>query len=161
MGHIPLTQGLSTLVDDDIFDELNSVKWYAKFNPHTKSYLARRNIAKVGGGQTGSEMSRFITKAPKGMVVDHINHDTLDNRKANLRVCTNQENCRNKQRHAKSSSRFKGVYLIKTTGKWGAKISRNYVQIYLGCYPTEERAAMVYNEVAKSFHGEFAFLNKI
>jgi hypothetical protein len=69
-------------------------------------------------------MHRMIMRPPKGMVVDHINGNGLDNRRCNLRICTRQENARNRRKHADGKSRFLGVYLRGK--KWQAFVGHTY-----------------------------------
>jgi hypothetical protein len=102
-------------------------------------------------------MHRFLMNPAVGMTVDHINKDTLDNRKANLRVCTNQQNVMGKCGHGAS---YKGVSFYKRTGKWVAKIKHNYVTINLGYFDDETEAALAYNKKAKELFGEYATLNE-
>lgn len=90
------------------------------------------------------------------LVVDHINGDTLDNRRKNLRVCTSAQNVRNCKKSRRNTSGFKGVSLAKSTGKWLAYISVNMRNKYLGSFATPEEAHAAYCEAAKKYHGEFA-----
>jgi hypothetical protein len=90
-------------------------------------------------------------------VVDHINGDTLDNRRANLRVCTKSENNRNRRKLHPTTSRFKGVY--KNTKPWIALIECNGKQFVLGRFASEEEAALAYDKAAKEHFGSFARLN--
>jgi len=106
-------------------------------------------------------MHRFIINVPKGKCVDHINNNKLDNRKSNLRICTDAENSRNKgkQRLKHSTSKFKGVS-YKTGHGWYPVLWINNKAISRGHYDTEIEAAFVYNQLAIEYHGEFAKLNK-
>ncbi len=83
---IPLTRGQFALVDDEDLPLVLGQRWYAN-RSSTGQYYA------INGQRLG--MHRLITNCPKGLEVDHINHDTLDNRRSNLRVCTHKENMRN------------------------------------------------------------------
>lgn len=103
-------------------------------------------------------MHRLIMNTPEGMLVDHINHDCLDNRKSNLRICTHAENARNK-RPVIGTSKYKGVYWDKTNKKWEAHIRKGKDVKYLGQFKCEKKAALAYNEKAKELFGEFAYLN--
>jgi hypothetical protein len=106
---------------------------------------------------------RVIMEPLPGMVVDHINHDILDNRKANLRICTHQQNQWNTRpsgRHNKQHG-YKGVRLMKGRKCWRARIYLNGKQIHIGCFTTQIEAALAYNECAKKYYGEFACLNEI
>lgn len=159
MKKIRLSQNKFAIVDNEDFFTLNQWKWYASLNRHTNSFVAVRNFPRTDGRQGAFRMSRVITNAPKGMVVDHINHDTLDNRRQNLRVCTNQENSLNKRRHKITISGFKGVFPRNDKDKWIAFINYNGKRMYLGDYNNKEEAAKAYDEAAHKFHGVFARLN--
>jgi hypothetical protein len=79
-------------------------------------------------------MHRVVVNAPKGTVVDHINGDSLDNRKENLRICTNAENVRNSPKHSNNTSGYKGVIWAKREQKWCAQIIVDGKLINLGYY---------------------------
>ena len=100
------------------------------------------------------------------MLGDHINRNRLDNRRANLRLCTYAQSARNVSKQAshngrKCSSKYKGVTLRKKSGLWMARIDKDYEQYHLGYFENEEDAARAYNEAAIELHGEFASLNEI
>ena len=114
----------------------------------------------MNGGRDKS-VHRVIMDAPKGMDVDHINGDPLDNRKENLRLCTRRENCRNKKVRADSKSGFKGVY-VRPNDRYQAYIgdpAKKSRHINLGTYGTPEEAARAYDKKAIELHGEYAVLN--
>ena len=104
-------------------------------------------------------MHRQITNAPDHRVVDHIDHDGLNNRKRNLRLCTFAENCRNTRRTAPSTSKYKGVHWNKRRKKWAASIRFDNKTYHLGCFDSELAAALAYDQAAKKYHGAFASLN--
>jgi len=104
-------------------------------------------------------MHRLIMDPPRGYVVDHINGDGLDNRRANLRLATHAQNGRNRRKIKKGISKYKGVSWEESTGKWRALIHVDRKKISLGCYKDEVTAAKVYDKAAKKYHGEFARLN--
>lgn len=111
-------------------------------------------------------MHRVLIDAEDGLEVDHINGDTLDNRRANLRQCTTSENHRNsgKRYTSMSTSRFKGVGKRVTRAgrdRWRAAIKDNGRNLYLGTFDTEMEAVMAWNAAAKELHGEFARLNEV
>jgi hypothetical protein len=94
------------------------------------------------------------------MLADHINHNTLDNRKANLRPATREQNAWNmRKKLGKHSSRFKGVSLLKGLNKWRARIGYNGRRISIGCYDEEESAARDYDRKAKELYGGYAKCN--
>ena len=113
------------------------------------------------------QVNRNLDMQPgTGLVVDHINHDPLDNTRANLRVCTQGQNMKNQKKNKRkdgnpTSSKYKGVYKwqYKKTIKFKSTIWNNGEQKYLGYFDTEIEAAMAYDEAAREKHGVFAALN--
>lgn len=103
-------------------------------------------------------MHRMLLDIPDGKQTDHINRNKLDNRKVNLRICTNSENGRNKGTRKGSLSGYKGV--SKHRDKWQARIRLNGEQTYLGIFENIIDAALAYNKAAIIVHGEFACLNE-
>lgn len=85
-------------------------------------------------------LHRLIMNCPEGMVVDHVNHDTFDNRKQNLRVCTQSQNMKNLQMYSSNTSGHRGVNFHKLTQKWQASIQANMKQIHLGLHEKIEDA---------------------
>ena len=100
-------------------------------------------------------MHRFIMNATKGMEVDHIDHNGLNNQKSNLRNCTKKENTRNRRAYGKSQ--YRGVDFHK--GQMRARIGCNGQSIHIGYFKTEKEAALVYDLKAKELFGDFAYLN--
>jgi hypothetical protein len=86
---VPLTHGQVAIIDASDAHVLAGFKWHAKPDGCGKFY------AYAWVGQSSVNMHRLITQCPKGLEVDHINHDTLDNRRSNLRVCTHKQNMEN------------------------------------------------------------------
>ncbi len=115
-------------------------------------------------------LSRLIMNAPNGMQVDHINHDTLDNRRSNLRICTRSENRRNGRKQLQSKYQYKGIsYQSRGTYNGsrggGCKRWRAYTRVigkrmWFGYYSTEIEAAMAYNRNVARLFGEFACFNR-
>ncbi len=106
-------------------------------------------------------MHRLINATPKGMVTDHINGDSLDNRRRNLRTCTQSENTCNRSKNSNNKSGYKGVSWYEITKKWVAQISYKNIDYNLGYYFDKDDAARAYNKAAIKFHGKFARLNEI
>jgi hypothetical protein len=104
-------------------------------------------------------MHREIMQPPPGMIVDHINHNKLDNTRPNLRVCTRRENGRNKAKHPGSSSRFRGVSYNKNMRKWSAMLQSVGGYVWLGYFTDEVEAARAYDRAAVEHFGEYAHLN--
>lgn len=115
---------------------------------------------KINGKWSSIPLSRTIMNPPDNMVVDHINHNTLDNRRRNLRVITSQQNIWNSRSLRKSFSRYKGVGKNQNNPlKFISIITINGKPIHIGSYPTEEVAAIAYDYMAIRLFGEYACLN--
>jgi hypothetical protein len=158
MKEILLTQGQVALVDDQDFEWLLKYKWYAQWNTDTCSYGAARSIRENGKKKTVL-MHRAIMNARPNQQVDHRNHNTLDNRRENLRLCTHGENQHNQRPQIGCSSKYKGVSWHKARNKWVVYIHLNDQQFHLGCFADEVEAAHVYDDAAHKMFGEFAFTN--
>lgn len=158
MKKISLTQGKFALIDDDDFEMINLFKWCA--HKAHKAYYAVAVHRDEDRKQRLILMHRLIMNASKGTIVDHINHDTLDNRKSNLRFCTHSQNIRNQRiQSRKKSSKYKGVTLVKSNGRWASYIKVKNKRIGLGYYENEIDAARAYNKAALKYHKEFAVIN--
>ena len=156
MKKIKLTQGKVALVDDGDFEKVSQYKW-AACRQYSGAFYAGtvRNKKLIG-------MHRLVLNFyGKNLCVDHINGDPLDNRKVNLRICTQAENRRNSKINKRNISGYKGVSFIKMSGKYQSRICFNYKQYELGTFERAEDAAFAYNKKAKELFGEFARLNII
>jgi len=160
MKQIQLTQGLVTMVDDADFDELSAHKWYATRNL-TGTFYAKRMAPLANGKQCSVLMHRQILGAQPGEDVDHRSHDTLDNRRANIRRCTRSQNQANRRKTRGCSSQFKGVYWHTRDRKWVARINIDGKRWALGYFGDELDAARAYNKAALDEWPEFALLNII
>lgn len=161
MIEIPITKGQTAIIDDEDYGKISPFQWCC----HGDGYAAR------GYHENGKVVilkmhHAVFGKPPAGYVIDHINGNKLDNRKCNLRLVTQQQNCFNSKKRiapvsGKKPSRFKGVGWRENRKKWRSRITFNGKRYYLGQYETEEEAALAYNKAAKSFFGEYAKLNEI
>lgn len=126
------------MVDDCDYEYLNQFYW------HFDGKYAR---ASIGGKKV--RMHRLIL--PEAKIIDHKDGNGINNTRANLRECTNKQNCGNYGPRGK----YKGV------SKFGNKYMAKIANRYLGLFETPELAAIAYNEAAKKYFGEFAYLNII
>lgn len=148
---IELTNGGVAIVDDEDFALVSQWRW----NRAEKENRAVRCEWVRGENRARTIiLSRFIMNAPDGVMVDHVNGDTLDNQKANLRLATCSQNQFNAKRRKDSTTGYKGVTFVR--GRYMAQIQAKKVHHYLGSFDTPEEAAEAYNRAAKELHGEFA-----
>jgi hypothetical protein len=145
---IPLTQGFSAFVDVADYDRVRLLKWRVKRN-------GRTNYAVSDTGGKRAYMHRVVLGVDT--LVDHIDSDGLNNRRSNLRVLDSKSNIRRKRPNARGTSRFKGVSRFRE--RWQSTIKVNDRSIWLGSFFTEEMAARAYDDAAKHYFGEHAFLN--
>ena len=101
----------------------------------------------------------FIMCPDKYQVVDHINRNVLDNRRENLRVCTQSQNLANSNKRKNCSSLYKGVSWNKKNRKWAAYINADKSRVPLGYFRSEQEAACAYDAKALEVYGEYAKLN--
>lgn len=141
--YIPLTKGHIAIVDVEDYERLNQFLWV--INKNKKQLYAKRSLPKEGGKQKSETMQQLVLKAPNGLMIDHINGNGLDNRKSNLRIVTNRQNCQN--RHQTKTSRFPGVSWNKRRKKWESQAQINGKHKSIGFYETEELAYAAYCEI--------------
>lgn len=168
---IPLTKGKVAIVDDADHEWLSKYAWncnaygYAVTSTPDEDGIWRhkfmhRLIMQPPGeyniGPSGRKYPKYL--------VDHIDGNKSNNQRSNLRICTHAESLQNRGKFANSKySIYKGVTLNKRNSRnpWKVKIKCDGKYIHIGMYPTQEAAALAYNEAALKYHGEFARLNEI
>ncbi len=140
-------RGEKVTVDAEDFSILNGYKW------------STNNRGYVYGVVNGSRFAihRLIVNCPSKKQVDHINGDRLDNRKQNLRICTNSQNHQNKPKTKRNTSGYKGIRFKR--GRWHAHITLNRKQKHLGAFDHKMEAVHAYDAAAKKYFGEFALTN--
>ncbi len=120
--------------------------------------IGTHGYATSGSGDRQVLMHRILTRAKDGEMVDHINRNKLDNRKANLRICSAQQNIMNREKLLSGRNPYKGVCQTPD-GLWQAQIHYNNRSIYLGRFAESCEAAKAYDTAARDLFGEFAYLN--
>jgi hypothetical protein len=156
--YIQLTKGKIAIVDDADYDELN------KFNWHYHGGYAKRTIfVSKGKSPKCAFLHHYLLPKKSGFEVDHRDLNTLNNQRDNLRYATKSQQMANRPRFKNGkASKYKGVYAEKSkTVPWCAQIRSNGKIKYLGCFATEEAAALAYNMAAIDRFGEYARLNEI
>lgn len=156
MPTLPLTKGLEAIVDDEDFAVLSRWKW-TTFLSGRIPYAARKE-----GGRLVL-MHRAINRTPEHLMTDHIDGNTLNNRRSNLRDATPVQNVMNKRGKPGGTSRFKGVWFDAQQA--GSKQWRTAIRLqgklkYLGRFATEEEAGAAYATAAREHFGEFANISK-
>lgn len=142
------------LFSEEDRDLVIGIKWYCVTNSSGNKYAR--------GSFQGRRV--FMHRHILGLVtnderqVDHINHNGLDNRRENIRICTRAQNQANK-RQQRGTSKFKGVFFHTKANKWAACISLAGRNIYLGVFEKEHEAALAYDTKATVLFGEFACTN--
>lgn len=156
---IPLTQGQYAIVDPEDYDRVRKYKWHVHKSAHT-FYAVHSLTNGKKEPRKNLQMHNLILDVPPGMVCDHINHNGLDNRKANLRPASQVQSVWHRRKFKKPSrSKYKGVDWASDMKRWRARIRVNGKRIYLGSFENELDAARAYDEAAKKYHGEYADLN--
>ena len=146
---IPLSCGRFVWVDKEDYPDLIGYNWTVLRGDRSLYAVRRRKNGKV------VLMHRELMKPGRGMVVDHINHRGLDNRRFNLRVCSSRQNSMNRRGKLGSRSKYKGLSWMRDLKKWSVKIQGRFV----GCFEDETEAARAYDAAAREVFGEYACLN--
>lgn len=148
IAEIQLLHGLVTLIDKSDYDWLKDldVIWHASYDKNGNWYV--KSVRMENGKKKRIILARIIMGEPDGLVIDHINHNTLDNRKLNLRACTYEENNRNRKKwERRPLFKYDGVHKIKADKKhW-------MVTILVGNYETKEEAISAYDDAASLLFG--------
>ncbi|MHC4641360.1 MAG: AP2/ERF family transcription factor [Planctomycetota bacterium] len=156
---IPLTRGEFAIVDPEDYPRLAKHKWHLAKSP-TGSYAVRWKRGPVKNTRRRIWMHRQVIHIPRSLLCDHVNCNSLDNRKENLRPATVSQNlCNRTKKKSKSRSIYKGLEWDRIQRKWKARIQLNNRKIYLGSFNLEIEAARAYDQAAKKHHREFANLN--
>lgn len=155
MKQVQLSRGEMATVDDEDHPLVAQYKWHA----NKKGYA----VGSIPTGRRGARhvlMHRLILGAQRGEQVDHVDGKPLNNTRANLRIATHSENCRNSIGKASNrASQFKGLNWDRKLAKWRVYIGASGRSIYVGIYADELQAALAYDQAARQHHGDYACLN--
>jgi hypothetical protein len=147
---IPLGKGLFATVDAADYEKVSQYHWYATNNGGKNVYAATTLNGKT------VHMHRMLMRPRKGYVVDHIDGNGLNNRRCNLRVCTQAQNMANRSPRG-GSSQYVGVYRYRD--RWAASVTCQGKCYYVGIFDDEIEAAKARDRKAYELHGEYAYLN--
>ncbi len=150
---VPLTRGLVALIDDEDAERVLAYKWHAAPVSPGCIYATR------WGGRSSAKSTVYLHRAlmdpPDGMMVDHVNGNTLDCRRSNMRLVTNQQNSWNRKARRSNPIGVLGVTRRKS-GKFEARILVSWQNLALGTFRTVEEASAAYKAAALKYRGEYA-----
>lgn len=150
---VPLSRGKFSKIDERDLQRVSQFTW---------SYGAQGAGPGYASGRVEGKsvlLHRFILNPPKGKQVDHINRDSLDNRRSNLRLASHTQNIRNASLSSRNSSGFIGVSFSGHWGKWVSSIKADGDTYVMGGFSCRIEAAIARDIAAISLHGQFAMLN--
>lgn len=148
-----------TMIDNEDFEKVNQFKWYVSkqgYVIHNQHYTKNHKRIYVS-----IRLNRFIMNAPKGKVIDHINHDLLDNRKQNLRICGQTENLMNTGLRKDNKSGYRGIFWRKDKNKYLVYLYKNNKKVYGHYFKTLEGAILARKLVERIYFKEFAYKTNI
>lgn len=159
---IPLSSrkypNIFTIIDEDDYDRVTAHTWHPLWDARYERWGVTRHRKSHEIGPNTVWLHRFITHAPKGVEVDHIDGDPLNNSKSNLRLCSHTENLWNRPARKGGKSEFKGVCL-SPHGGWDVSITAHNHRRRIGSFHDERDAARAYDIAARELHGQFAYVN--
>ena len=153
LAFVALTQGRVAIVDATDAHLVSGENWQFSSHPTTE-YAGRSQWA--GNRYVKVKLHRVLMNAPDGLQVDHIDGNGLNNRRCNLRLVTNTQNCWNQRRAKNNTSGYRGVSFDARRGCWQANIRVNGKLKYLGRFETPKDASAAYDAAALKAFGQFA-----
>lgn len=157
-------KGKYALVDDDLYEKFNAYRWVGQKSRSGNIYAKRTEYLGVKNGKSITRvvmLHREIMNSSSKIHIDHINGDSLDNRKENLRYCTIAQNSRNRGKQKNNSSGYKGVSRMLGRNKevcgWRAEIQYSGKKIKLGSFKSKEEAYKKYCEYSKKLYKNYSY----
>jgi hypothetical protein len=150
---IYLTQGQVAIVDNYDVSKIDSRCWFAHRKGKKGAFYAGGNSKSVNGKRMTLSMHREVMGADDNLEIDHINHNTLDNRRSNLRIANPIENSYNREMNKNNTTGYKGVGYHKRSEKWMAYIGVSWRLKYLGYFTDPADAALAYDKAAREHYG--------
>jgi len=135
-------------IDIEDFDLISTYVWHVDKN----HYVITKHKGKV---YKQHRMVLNLCDENANIEVDHINHDTLDNRKNELRIANRSENCINRTLSKHNKSGITGIYWCNSANKWAVQISKDKVKHYLGVYADLTEAIAIRKQAEQLYHKEF------
>jgi len=148
---ISLSQGKYTIVDDDDYLNLIAFKWY-----YSHGYAVRHPKMVRGYRRGKISIHREILHTPKGKLTDHINGNTLDNRKSNLRIVDIYKNGWNQKILKNTPSGFKDIYWRKTDKAWEVRVMEHGKRHSVGYFKNKDDAVDALLRALKKYHQGYA-----
>lgn len=148
---IQLTQGRTALIDDEDYERVSKHGWVIRKDGYAHAYINKKSVL----------LHRFIADPGEGVMIDHINMDRLDNRKVNLRPCTQSQNRANVWLSIRNKTGYKGVDWNIRVKKYHAQIKVDGKKIHLGYFDDKIEAAKAYDKAALIYFGEFSRINGV
>lgn len=162
MRLVPLTRGLFAKVDDQDYERVAALSWYARFvktKSRTIFYATRTQRIPNSTQKVTIHMHSFILNYDGCDVIDHFDDDGLNNQRSNLSVIPQSYNLARARKQAGRSSPFKGVSWYPLRDKWRVRVKLNGIEHFVGYFSSEVDAATAYNFAALGLFGEFARMN--
>ena len=162
MKKIILFRGDTAIVDDDMYEHINSFPWHSCINSCGKgndTFYAVRTFV-INGEEQHWFMHHLVLPKKEEFFIDHINNDGLDNRLENLRYCTNSQNVANGRKIKNCSSKYKGVTWDKVAAKWRARLRINGKLVQIGMFSDELDAARAAKKLHIETYGQFSSYHK-
>jgi len=146
--YILLNKGKSTSIDDEDYDKVKKYHWCVNDRGYVVCFFKDKKSKK----NIQLKLHRFIMDAPKGKNIDHIDRNTLNNQKNNLRFASQLENVLNRKVFSNNKSGYTGVSWEKANRKWRAQIGINKKEFFLGLFSTKNEAIEARKKAEKNFH---------